>query len=297
MISSSALGGIAALGAAASWALSTVLWRRIGDVLPPLSMNLNKCLLGIAYLLVALPFVERGALDLRAFLYLGISGVLGIALADTFFFASLIALGSKNASVLCTLGPVFTALGAVAFLGERPSLAVWIGIALTSSGVLAVLWERTGSQAAGAVRLSGLKYALLSLVCMTAAMLLAKRGVATVSPLLATLVRIGWAAVAMLLWSFLRRRASVTLAVWRQPRLLRQIVFVVFVGTFGGFWLSLVALKLVDASVATILISTTPLFVLPLAATVLREHVSGRAVVGAALAVAGVAMVLVAGGQ
>jgi len=290
------LGGLAALASAASWALGTVLWQQIGDVLSPLSINLNKCLIGIVYLAIVLPFVKLSAVDLRTFLCLGISGVLGIALADTFFFASLVALGSKNASVIGTLAPVFTALGAVAFLGERPSLAVWIGIGLTSCGVLAVLWERASTPATGAVRASGLKYALLSLLCMTAAVLLAKRGVAAVSPLEGTLIRLAWAAGAMLLWTLLRRKAAATLAPWRQPGLFKKLWFVVFVGTFGGFWLSLVALKLVDASVATTLNSTTPLFVLPLAATILKEHISWRAVAGAVVAVSGVAAIFMAGG-
>ncbi len=289
------LGSLAALASAAAWALGTVLWRQIGDVLSPLSINLNKCLIGIAYLAAVLPLADRAAVDWRTLLYLGISGVLGIALADTFFFASLVALGSKNAAVIGTLAPVFTALGAVVFLGERPSLAVWVGIGLTSVGVLTVLWER-GSAATGAAdRASGLKYALLSLLCMTAAVLLAKRGVGAVSPLQATLIRLAWAAGAMILWTLFRRRAKAHLTPWRQPRLLGKLLLVVLVGTFGGFWLSLVALKLVAASVATVLNSTTPLFVLPLAAVVLKERISWRAVVGAVVAVAGVAAVLTAG--
>jgi drug/metabolite transporter (DMT)-like permease len=293
------LGGIAALVSAAAWALGTVLWRRIGEGLSPLSINLCKSIISIVYLALALAVFGGEPLDWRTNLYLGVSGVLGIALADTFFFSCLLALGSKNASIIGTAGPVFTALAAVALLGERPPLIVWIGILLTSAGVFAVLWERgTGLSSDGPpeMRWRGLRDGFLFLFFMTVAILLAKVGLVTASPLQGTLIRMVWATAAMFLWTVVRRKARAHLAPLAQPRLLAQLLGVVTIGTFGGFWLSLVALKLADASVATILNSTTPLFVLPLAGVILKERIPLRTVVGAFVAVAGVAMILTAGG-
>ncbi len=61
---------------------------------------------------------------------------------------------------------------------------------------------------------------------------------------------------------------------------------------FGGFWLSLVALKHTDASFANTLGSTSPLFILPMAAIVLKEKISMKAGLGAAVAEGGVALIL-----
>ena len=60
----------------------------------------------------------------------------------------------------------------------------------------------------------------------------------------------------------------------------------------GGFWLSLVALKHLDASLAGPLNSTAPLFILPLSVLVLHEKLSLRAVAGTVIAVGGVGLIL-----
>ena len=62
--------------------------------------------------------------------------------------------------------------------------------------------------------------------------------------------------------------------------------------TFGGFWLSLVAIRYADVSIASTLNSTEPLFVLPLAAFFLKERISFRAVLGSVATVAGIALLV-----
>jgi drug/metabolite transporter (DMT)-like permease len=67
-------------------------------------------------------------------------------------------------------------------------------------------------------------------------------------------------------------------------------IFSIGIITFGGFWLSLVAVKYVDVSIANTLNSTEPLFVLPLAAIFLKEKIAVKTFIGATIATAGVAL-------
>ena len=62
--------------------------------------------------------------------------------------------------------------------------------------------------------------------------------------------------------------------------------------TYGGFWLSLVAMKNLDVSVANTLISVEPVFVLPLAAVFLGETITFRTVLGAFATVGGVLLIV-----
>ncbi len=68
---------------------------------------------------------------------------------------------------------------------------------------------------------------------------------------------------------------------------------VVIIG--GGFYLGMLALELTDATLASVLCATEPVFILPLAVWLLREKLSARAIVGAVVAVCGVALILVSG--
>ena len=63
-------------------------------------------------------------------------------------------------------------------------------------------------------------------------------------------------------------------------------------GPVLGVWLGLVSIERIDAGVAATLMSLSPLFILPVARIVEREHISPRAVFGAVLAVIGVAVLV-----
>lgn len=280
-----ALGYAGALGSAASWALASILFARLGADATPRGMNLFKCLAGTVYLGVAVLLAGSEPMGTRDFLFLGLSGLLGIALGDTLFFASLVRLGPRPVVLLGMLGPVFTLLGSAAFLGERMDPQDWAGCVLVLGGVVLVLWPAAepGSARPGS---AGVLYGLGAALCMSAGILLAKVGVGEVGALQGTLVRMAWAAVGLLPWAFR------DLAPFRDGPLLRRGLGAVTVVIFGGFWLSLVGLKHLTASVATVLNATEPLFVLPLSALLLGQRVRPLELAGAAAAVVGVALLV-----
>lgn len=283
------LGQAAALGSAASWALGNVLFGRLGRAVSPLGMNLFKGLVGLVGLGLALAVLGLEPQTGRDLALLGLSGLVGIALGDTLFFASLVRLGPLPVVLLGTLGPVLTVLGSVALLGERPEAAAWAGSGLVLGGVLLVLWPEAG---AGAWRASaaGVLYGLGASLCMTAGILLGKLGVAEVGALQGTFVRLGWAVAGLLLWGGATREIGSWLAPFREGRVLLLGLVAAAVVVLGGFWLSLLALKNLPASQATVLNSTEPLFLLPLGALVLGQRVRPREVLGAAAAVGGIAL-------
>jgi len=257
-------------------------------------MNLTKCLIGMLYLGIPLLFFGLEPLSLRDVLLLGASGLLGIALGDSFFFHALMRLGPRLTVLAEMLGPILTVLSAVIFLHERLDAAAFLGIVLTLAGVACVLWENAGPRETRGVTLRGLGFSLLSGVCMSAGIILAKMAIVRSSALEATFLRLAWAAGGLSLWGCATRRLGPWLKPLSDPRAVRQAAAAAAVAIYGGFWLFLVALKHIDAAVATALNSTTPLFILPLAAGLLKEKLSPRAVLGAAVAVAGVALLVIA---
>lgn len=286
------LGGAAALLSAAAWALSSILFRRLGDEASPSGMNLGKCIIGSLALGMILVFTGISSIPPRDFLLLGLSGLLGIALGDTLFFKSLMNLGPRLALLIGALGPVFTVVMAVVFLGERPSLMAWAGIIATLGGVNWVLWgsvpldgERRGHT------LTGIKYGVLSIFCNSVGVLLAKLGVSSVSALEGTFIRFLCGMAGLLAAGLV----SGNLKGWLEPfgdrGRVKLLLSAVLVAIFGGFWLLLVALKHIPASLAVVLNETAPLFVLPLAYFMLKEKITARGAVGALIAVAGIVLI------
>lgn len=289
------LGAAAALAASASWAVTSVLWRRMGDEMSANEMNLAKGLIGSAYLALLVCLVGVRPVGARELAYLGLSGALGIAIGDSLYFVSLIDLGPRLATLLGALSPILTAMLAVVLLGERPSPGAWLGILAASAGVAWVLQDGRSGAAATADWWRGLRYGLAAVGCSALGMVLAKKGVAGTPALEAALIRVGFGAGALLLWGALRGEASRWISSVRAPRRLGRLCLVVLIATLGGFWLSLVALSRADAWLVGLLLSTTPLLILPMTAAVFGERIRPRVVVGTLVAVAGVALALARG--
>ena len=294
-------GGLAALGSAAAWALGSILFRRVGEVASPEGMNLAKSALGVG-LLLAVSALSGGlglggaaALDGHSLLLLALSGLVGIALGDTLFFMALVRLEPRRTLLLATVGQVFTVLLAVVFLGERLAGLAWVGVALVLGGVAWVMQEQLDEEDTDEARArtrGGLIYGLLASLCMSLSVLLADQGVAGLSALDATWMRLLAGMVGVAAWGAVRGQLRGWLAPLWDGRLLWQMLGAVCVIIFGGFYLSLLSLKLTTVSISTVLTATEPLFILPLTYVLLRERISLRAALGALIAVAGVGLLL-----
>jgi drug/metabolite transporter (DMT)-like permease len=259
------LGYIAAIGAAAAWAFGSILFKKIGDQVDAIGLNLAKCIIGLVYLGAILLFVGTKPIEGRDFLLLGISGLLGIALGDTFFFKALVLLGPRLTLLLSALGPVATVILAIVFLNERPSLVALAGMITTFTGIFIVTWgEAPVTQEAKAIKASGIFYSILSILVISGSIIFAKIAIVSV---------------------------PVLPAPFKDFSLLRLIFLSVFVVVFGGFVLFLAALKYIDASIATVLESTTPLWILPMSAFFLKEKIRPIEIFGAILAVFGIALI------
>ena len=282
------LGITAALASSASWALGSILFKRLGETLSPLAMTLAKGTVSIILIGVVLCFTGLSEVTLEPLLLLAASGILGIAIADSLFFEALQDLGPHALAVLMMLGMVITPIMAVLFLGESPTRLAWAGIVLVVAGIGIVLHAKfAGDEERSSVR--GAILGTLSVICMAVSMIIAKKGLASISAMQATFIRMVAGTVGMLLCGILMGRLGKWMLPFREPRLLGLFVVSVCVVTFGGFWLSLVAIKYVDVSIAYTLNSTEPLFILPLAVLILKEKVTLRTLLGTVVALAGIA--------
>lgn len=283
-------GALAALASAFCWAVSAILFRRLGDHFSALALNVGKGIIALLGLSALLLIQGWASTDQTTAIALMLSGVLGIALGDTLYFLALIRLGPRVTLVVSCLIPVLTGIAAILLFGESLTLSAALGIGLTMLGVGMVLWEQAPTGNNVTQWRSGILFAALFVGANAGAILLTKVGVAELPSMQATLIRQAAALAALMMWvSATRATAQLSLPL-ENPALLRALVIASVIGALLGTWLSVAALKYTDAAVAAALNSTSPLFVLPLAALWLKERVAARAALGAAIAVGGVAL-------
>jgi len=288
-------GEIAALSAAFIWACATFLYARTGNRAPALFLNLIKGSIAVAMLTATVLALGDGVPDLTTaeWLWLGGSGVLGISVGDSAYFAAIKRIGPSQTLLIESLAPPLTGVLALCFLGEAIGVSAWAGIFLTMSGILWVVTEHRPQER---TNLPGLGFAALAAFCQAGGMVMSRQVMVStaITPLWASLVRL--AAASLVLWIVLpvaRPDAVLRRSNWKAIGSARHgwalFTLAVFLGMFLGIWLQQASLKLTSAAVAQTLISVSPLFALGLAA--LSGHrVSRRSIAGAMVILAGVAL-------
>ncbi len=302
-------GEWAALTAALFWAIASFLYARLGKQMPAIWLNWIKSsiavgLIGLTLLLRpdAPPQIGFGLLGL-----LGLSGAIGIGLGDSLFFAALRDLGARRALLLEAISPPLAAVLALLFLQERLALAAWVGIFLTVGGVSWVIAERQADQAEIRLR-HGVGLGLLAVLAQAIGAVLSRAALleTSVSPLWSSLIRLMAGALLLLPYLLVKLakgpvppqsssiNQSSLFSPLRSGQFLLRLGVASVLGTYLGIWLQQTALKFTATGIAQALIATSPLFSLPIA-VMMGERVSGRAVLGAVVALAGVWLLFAAG--
>ncbi len=288
-------GETAALLAALFWAFASVLFDRAGKAIQPIELNLIKCLLALLLSIITmlLQSVSFKGIDLTATLLLLASGVIGIGFGDTIYFNAIEQIGVRKALLISALTPAITALIAFVFLQETLSLLSWVGILITIAGIAWVITEQTGERnGKKTFPVLGLIYGILFTITNAIGAVLSRAALAQteVSALQSMILRLAAGMVVILFWIILKK---MPIGQWlknsNRGKVIVQATTATLLGTYLGIWLQQTAFKYSPAGIVQTLTSTSPLFILPIAA-VSGEKLSLRAVLGALIAMAGIAL-------
>lgn len=293
------VGIAAALATAFSWAACAMFFtsasRRIGSF----SMNNWRVLFGAA-LLFAIHACLSGELfpsaTARQWTLLLASGMVGVFVGDLFLFQSYLDIGPRQGLLIFNANPFFTAMIAWPVLGERLGALAWLGMAVTVGGTLWVLSEENPEGGGRPLHHGrGIAFALLAALCQSIGFVIAKpaiTGADGLDPLAASLIRVGAAVGGFWIASLVRGELPRVIGDFRNRAAMLYLLGGAITGPVVGIWLSLTALKLIPAGIAATLMATMPVVILPFVIFFYGERVSWRAAVGAAVAIAGVAILV-----
>ncbi len=296
------LGEIAALITSLSFAFTATFFTFGGRLVGSEIVNRTRLLFGLALLLFShrlfLGTLFPFGVDGQRWLWLGLSGVIGLSLGDAFLFQAFLWIGPRLAMLLMSLAPVLAALLAWVFLGETLNIGQMTGILLTIGGVVWVILER--NQHAPSENPSpprphfgiGILFGLGAATGQALGLLLSKLGLyGGFSALSGNLIRMSAAAAAIWLYTLLRGQAGNTLRqLTQRPQSLPYILGGAVFGPLIGVSLSLLAVQRTEVGIASTLIALTPIFMLPIGALVFKERFGWQAVAGTLLAILGVGL-------
>lgn len=287
------LGALAALGAAALWTVNGVVTERKGIGLEGSALNFGRILLGLLVItLTALAF-SGGILPLQAsagsLLWLLLSGLVGFALGDTWLVKGFQTIGARLTLLVFSFAPVLTAVLSYLIFGERLSALNLLGMALVMLGIAMVIgFKAEGRRSAEWGK--GLLYAFLASLAQAVGTISSKFGLMGMDALFATQVRLIGGALGMAILFLLHRRWGKLREVFRSANGRLTMLSGAVLGTLFGVVLSMVAIQHTKAAVASTLMATMPVLILPISYLNLKEKLRTKDLLGALISVIGSAI-------
>jgi len=284
------LGNTLALLAALVWAFAVIMFKKSGEQVQPIALNLFKNLLSF-FLIIPTTMIFGQTLLHHApagdYWRLILSGALGIGIADTLFLQSLNLLGAGLSAIVNCLYSPFIVFLSFLWLGEHLSFLQLGGVFLIISAVLTT----TGTNGKGTISRRnlwlGILWGVLAIVANGIGVVIVKP-VLEKSPLLwVTEVRLlsGIVVLAIVLLFHPGRRGIML------PKITPRGFLYTLSGSFAGAYLSMIiwlgAMKLTQASIVGPISQTSNVFIFLFAALFLKEKVDRLRVLGIILAVSG----------
>ncbi|NCQ33895.1 DMT family transporter [bacterium] len=295
-------GELMALLGALIFAWTSVFFTIAGHRLGVTTVNLLRLPIGMTCLalthLAATGSLWPTGLALPDVVWLGLSGIVGLAVGDSALFKSFTLIGPRRGMTIMALAPVFTTVLAWSTLGEHLGPLALAGIAVVIGGVVIASLGRDGGKSRfanlppGLLR-TGLLLALVGSLGQGLGSVFAKMGMvgtpstAGASPLAGTLVRITFATVAYWIVVLPRQNLGAIACGLRDRRGVSALAVGILMGPFISVWISLVAIDRAPTGIAQALLGTVPVFVVIPAWVVYRDKPSALSLLGIFIAVAG----------
>jgi len=293
---SSRVGEFAALAAACLWTVNALIAESASRKVGSVSVTLIRLVLGFAFI-SALNLVVRGFLlptdaTLHNWIWLSLSGVMGLSVADLFIFRAFVEIGARIAMLIMALVPPMTALMGWLVMRESLTGLDLMGMLLTVVGIaLVVLEKKQNTESIGSRHsLTGVLLAFGGAVSQAIGLVLGKYGMGSYYFFAATQIRVIAGIIGLSLFiSFIGGWPRVFRALTCKSAML-QTSCGAFFGLFLGVSFSLLAVQNTQAGVASAIMALVPVLIIPPSIIFKKDRVTYREVLGAIIAVWGSAI-------
>lgn len=293
-----------------SWSIGifpfTQAARRLGiNPLNNFRLILATIIIGAIASIVGLKdFIKIFSLDyLNVWLWLGVSGIIGLTIGDYFAFAMYRVLGARIGSVLTTFAPAAALILGSLLINEHISLIGIIGIIITITGVNFVSLgkserEKIPNHGHGSIAY-GILSGVLAALCQGAGLVLAKKGMMSheniqLNPIHATFIRLSAAATFLFVFTMLKGKIKEVIIpiISNKNEGIKYAVSGTIFGPVIGVCLSLFTVSLIDPSVAQTIFSLVPAFAFLLSVIFFREKITYKSITGLIVAITGVIILI-----
>jgi len=297
MISLDLLGKIMALSCAMLWGLAIVFFKRSGDTIPPTVLNLYKttitAILFLPILALTDPLSSGDMLATKDIAILSISGILGIALADSLVFKCLNLLGAGLFGIVdCLYSPILIALSCVLLTTPLHPMEI-VGTLMVVFAVLVATLGVGDSGDSPPQMLLGVLIGALGMVLMAFSIILMKPILEYASVWWVTGIRLLASAFVLVAMVASKGQFQQFLSVLKSKETLKYALPGTILGNFLAMTIWIAGFKYTDVHSAAILNQTSTIFIVIFASILLKEPFNTRRTIATLLAFSGAVVVII----
>lgn len=275
------------------WAVAVILFRKSGEKVTPVVLNLFKDVTGLILLCLTMLILSVEFFPAKQtaedWIILLISGVIGIGIADTIFFASLNRLGAGRSAIVDCLYSPFVILCSLVHLDESLGPLLIVALVMMVSAIFIGTWQPELTDKPEDVKQIriGIILGVISMACMAIGISMAKPVLDRSDPWWATTVRMvsGTVFLAVIV-GFTRHRRELK-KVFLPSSLWKVTVPAAVVGAYLAVFFWIAGMKYTETTTASVLNQSSNVFVIFLATLFLKERLTVRKLIAICMGFAG----------
>lgn len=279
------------------WAISTNVYKSQSKEATPLAISALKMWAAMAFMtvIIFLPFrTTPFFVPLDSLIFLVASVSIGLVTGDLVYLISQERIGVSYAFPIANIYPISTYIIAVFLVNEEIIPSRFLGVVIAVVGVTIISREQsTRKKEEGQLTsdMLGLGLAFLAAICWSLGSVFLQIGVENVDPIDANFVRMFFGGAIFIPLFLGAVHGGMAIPTKRATKI---VMAAGFLGMTMGSLLYTYAVKLIGASIASLLGSTSPLFALPISIVFLHERFNRKSIFGVVLTVIGVMLVVLA---
>ena len=290
------IGEISALATAFCWSITSYAFTNVSRRIGALQVNIDRMALASIFLFIIISLLGINlTLSFNQVSNLIISGILGLVLGDSFLFKSFQLIGARLGIIIMAAVPVLSTILAFFFLNEIISFLGMIGMMLTIAGILIVVLERkTSDENNFSINKIGIFYGFLGALGQATGLIFAKFAFqgGELNGFAASFIRLFSASLIILPLAATFRRYKNPIKVYSKDSYSTKVILIGTVfGPVLGITGSLIAIAYAKVGIASTLMATMPIIMLPISRFYFKEKLDWKAIIGAFVAVIGAAII------
>lgn len=288
-------GELLALITAFLWSITSFLFGEVTEKIGPINLNINRLILATIFLFIyILMFNLKIKVSFTQLLYLSISGIIGLVIGDSFLYNAFQHIGPRYSMLIMSLSPGLTSILGNIFLKESLTLTAVIGIVITIAGIAIVSLERKEVPTSKyKISKIGFLFAFLAALGQAIQLIFAKFAFneSELNGFVVSFIRMLSAFIIIIpAMVFIKKYKNPFKLLAHDSRTISFLLIGSFLGPFLGITFSLISISLTKVGIASTLMSTMPIIMLPMSGVIYKEKIPLFGIIGSILAVIGVAI-------